>query len=67
MTETSHSEQGLMHQYAKYRTYDVSIAIGDVVENGKQEDGDIPVTNSAVAGILSKHRGKLLHDQYYLE
>ena len=64
----SHSDQGLMYQFAKYTRQDVSIAIGDDVENWKPGDGDMPVIEpvleSTVIGMLPKYQGKLLRYQY---
>eukprot|EP00979_Chaetoceros_neogracilis_P002159 scaffold378_cov270-Chaetoceros_neogracile.AAC.48 len=60
----SHSDQGLMYQFAKYTRQDVSIAIGDVVENWTAGDEDMPILESSILGILSKYQGDLLRYQY---
>jgi hypothetical protein len=60
----SHSDQGLMYQFAKYTRQDVSIAIGDRVQNWKQGRKDTPILESEVTGLLSKYQGELLRYQY---
>jgi hypothetical protein len=60
----SHSDQGLMYQFAKYTRQDVSISIGAFVENWKQGEQDKPILESEVTGMLSKYQGELLRYQY---
>jgi len=60
----AHSDQGLMYQFAKYTRQDVSIAIGDIVENWKKGEVDKPIMESEVTGMLSKYQGELLRYQY---
>jgi hypothetical protein len=60
----SHSDQGLMYQFAKYTRQDVSIAIGDRVQNWKQGEQDKPTLESEVTGMLSKYQGELLRYQW---
>jgi len=59
-----HSDQGLMYYFTKYVRQDVTIALGDIVENWKPGEKDKPILESTVTGMLSKYQGALLRYQY---
>ena len=59
-----HSDKGLMYMYAKYILGDVSIAVGDRVQNWRRErDEGLPVKELDVRELLSPFQGKLLQCQ----
>mmetsp|Transcript_5733 Transcript_5733/g.10868 ORF Transcript_5733/g.10868 Transcript_5733/m.10868 type:complete len:491 (-) Transcript_5733:61-1533(-) len=60
----SHSDQGLMYYFVKYVRKEVSIAIGNRIQNWKNCSGDLPVMESDTHGVLSKYQGNLLRLQY---
>ena len=59
----SHSDQGLM--YAKYIFGDVSIVIGDRVQNWRRESGDkFPTKESDMRDLFFPFRGELLQHKH---
>jgi len=60
----SHSDQGLMYMYAKYVIQDVSIAIGDRVQNWRGGSSCLPIKESDVRDLLTPFQGKLLRHQH---
>jgi lipopolysaccharide biosynthesis glycosyltransferase len=60
----SHSDQGLMYYFVKYVQKEVSIAIGDRIQNWKKGLGDVPEMESDTHGVLAKYQGNLLRVQY---
>jgi lipopolysaccharide biosynthesis glycosyltransferase len=61
----SHSDQGLMYYFAKYIRKEVSIAIGDRIQNWKSDSGgEFPQMESDIHGLLAKFQGNLLRVQY---
>ena len=63
----SHSDQGLMFYWSKYLIQDVTIVIGDFVENWKRgPDGD-PVREEEVKGLFAPYQGKPLVYQWSCE
>jgi len=60
----SHSDQGLMYMYAKYVMRNVSIAIGDRIQNWREGHGSLPVKESDVRDVLTPFQGTLLRHQF---
>lgn len=61
----SHSDQGLMYYFVKYVRKEVSIAIGDRIQNWKQASvGDLPEIESDTHGLLEKYQGRLIRQQF---
>jgi len=60
----AHSDQGLMYYYAKYARMEVSIAIGDRVQNWKAGHGNLPELESDTHGVLATYQGEVLRYQY---
>jgi len=57
----AHSDQGLMYYVAKYIKKDLSIAIGDRIQNWKAVEGQyMPEIESDITGVLIKYQPKLL-------
>jgi len=60
-----HSDQGLMYYLAKFLQKDVSIAIGDRIQNWKAVDGqERPEMESDTTGVLAKYQPELTAYQY---
>eukprot|EP00978_Attheya_sp_CCMP212_P013578 scaffold34093_cov59-Attheya_sp.AAC.4 len=61
----AHVDQGLMYYIAKFRSKEVSIAIGQRVQNWKGVEGQIkPEKESETVGMLEKYQPELLAYQY---
>jgi hypothetical protein len=62
----SHSDQGLMYYFVKYVRQNVSIAIGDKIQNWRQgQNGShLPELESETLGVLAKYQGELLRYQW---
>jgi hypothetical protein len=61
----SHVDQGIMYYVAKYLCKEVSISIGQKVQNWKGVDGQInPEKESESLGMLEKYQPELLAYQY---
>eukprot|EP00563_Minutocellus_polymorphus_P019799 CAMPEP_0197726470 /NCGR_PEP_ID=MMETSP1434-20131217/16063_1 /TAXON_ID=265543 /ORGANISM="Minutocellus polymorphus, Strain CCMP3303" /LENGTH=421 /DNA_ID=CAMNT_0043312415 /DNA_START=121 /DNA_END=1386 /DNA_ORIENTATION=+ len=60
----SHSDQGLMYMYAKYVIQNVSIAIGERIQNWREGPKNLPEKESDVRDILTPFQGKLLRHQH---
>jgi len=60
----AHSDQGLMYYYAKYARKEVSIVIGDRVQNWKAGKGDLPELESDKHGVLQAYQGEVLRYQF---
>ena len=61
----SHSDQGLMYMYAKYVIGEVSIAIGDRVQNWRRgRDERLPVKEADVRELFIPFQGELLQYQH---
>ena len=61
----AHSDQGLMYYMAKFVQKDVSIGIGDRIQNWKAVDGEeSPGKESDIPGVLAKYQPELLKYQY---
>lgn len=60
----SHSDQGLMFYFAKYIRQNVSIAIGDKIQNWKAGNGSLPELESEKHGVLATYQGELLRYQW---
>jgi hypothetical protein len=60
----SHSDQGLMYMYAKYIIQNVSIAIGERIQNWKAGSGNVPEKESDIRDVLIPFQGKLLRHQH---
>jgi Alpha-N-acetylglucosamine transferase len=60
----SHSDQGLMYYFTKYVQQEVSIAIGDRIQNWKRGSGDLPEKESDTHDVLAQYQGDLLRVQY---
>jgi len=57
----AHVDQGLLYYLTKYLYKDVSIAIGDKIQNWKAKDGqDNPQLEVEIDGVLAKHSPKPL-------
>jgi len=64
----SHSDQGLMYYMVKYVRKDVSIAIGDRIQNWKEVDGEeMPSKEFDIPGVLAKYQAELLKHQYFCD
>ena len=60
----SHSDQGLMFYWSKYLIQDVTIVIGNIVENWKRGPDVDPVKESEVEDLFAPHQGKPLVHQF---
>ena len=61
----SHSDQGLMYMYAKYVLGEVSIAIGERVQNWRRGSGErVPVKESEARDLFIPFQGKILRHQH---
>jgi Alpha-N-acetylglucosamine transferase len=61
----SHSDQGLMYYFAKYIRQNVSIAIGERIQNWRTgNDSLVPELESEKTGVLAMHQGEILRYQW---
>ena len=61
----AHADQGLLYYVTKFIQKDLSIGIGDKVQNFKAVDGQVkPELESAIAGVLAKYQPPLIAYQY---
>lgn len=60
----SHSDQGLMYMYAKYVIQNVSITIGERIQNWRGGSENFPEKESDVRDVLIPFQGKLLRYQH---
>jgi Alpha-N-acetylglucosamine transferase len=60
----SHSDQGLMFYFAKYIRHNVSIAIGEKIQNWKTGNDSLPEMESEKKGVLAMYQGEILRYQW---